>query len=220
MKTFSISFFLILLCVGANAAEVRWTDPDTGTHYLNLSMEAKYVDAARACRARGWDIFNFAYLNDTEKKNFLSAPELDELLWVTRYPGEPGERSEATVWMSSESGVVAQNFSRSLSTLTLVRRPGSEPLEPKPGWADYYAESKNVVCMYQSHTWIGCSHEVECIFEEGTGSFSIRYPIYEYGRDKAEALGRIAARAANWKHVGARCDLKARDPHCIDFRQR
>lgn len=217
LKTTLLSLFFVL-CINAFAAEVRWTDPDTGTQYLNLSREAKYYEGVRACRARGWDIFNFAYLNDMEKKNFLAAPELNELLWTARYPGEPGERSEATIWMSSESGVVTQNFSRSISTLTLISRPTVESLETKIGWDDSEAGAKSVICMYQSHTWVGCSHQVECVFEEGTSSYSIRYPIYEYGRDKAEAIGRLVDRARKWKHVGARCDLKARDPHCIDYR--
>lgn len=219
MKITSL-IFLLALSVPA-FADLKWRDAETGTQYLLLSNRLTAQGVHQSCDALGWDVFNFEYLTADEQKRFLASKELETLGWTKLNPGAPSERLETEIWGSSEFGVIPTHgsFSASTSTVLLQRFADDNQVRARVGWGRKEDE-RHALCMYQSRSWVGCSHELHCKYDSSaTSTYTLRYSMYEYGDHERTVMNRLKDRVKNFPGgVGGKCDLAIRDPYCLTYR--
>jgi hypothetical protein len=215
----------------AFGGEIRWQDSVTGTRFMLLG-ERTWQQAYKICYDRGWDMFNFDYLTKDEQQRFLEADVLNFIYWTKKFRGEPGERSEAEIWGSSEMTGISSNMNGvSVSTLHLTQMAGKSVRRARISGGHSSDSPRVAMCMYQSDTWFGCSDELRCT-SPGIGSnytpplgttasfpttISFRYSMYEWGPTRDVAYGRITDRATKVSAKDPNCSLSGR-PHCVTIR--
>lgn len=214
---------LTLAIVSMHAgAETRWRDAKTKTRFMLIDGTSNWFEASRACRERGWDLLNYEYLSVEEQERFRESEALRGLHWQKKLVGQPGERDEASVWMSSEFGAIVTvgSSDSAASALSLQQFSDEKIRRVRVSWSGKTREPRNTVCMYQSHTWEGCSHEIACTYERPDGgTYKIRYSMYEYGPSRAATMARFRERVKNFDGgTGGRCELGIRDPYCLNYR--